>query len=138
LAPNSNYVVVTSLVLSNGFSTVWVNPSSQSSHSVTDTTLAPQSTNLYNISDFELREAGANAGVVSVSNLKVGTTFDSVFPSLHVQSAGTNVIVNWSDPTLRIQSATNVVGPYTDVSPAAPPYTNNARANNAKFFRFKR
>jgi len=138
LLPNSNYVVVTALVLSNGFSTLWVNPSSQTSPSVTDTTPAPAATNLYNISDFELRESGGAGGSIRMSYLKVGTTFDSVFPSLHVQSAGTNAIVNWSDPTLGIQSATNVAGPYTDVSPATPPYTNNARANNAKFFRFKR
>ena len=136
LSPNSNYVVVTSLVLSNGFSTVWVNPSSQSSPSVTDTTLAPATTNIYNIADFEIRESGGNGGSLSVSQLKVGTTFDSVFPSLHVQPAGTKVIVNWSDPTLGIQSATNVTGPYTDVSLASPPYTNNASTNKTMFFRF--
>ena len=91
LSPNSNYVVVTALVLTNGFSTVWVNPSSQSSPSVTDTTPAPAATNLYNIAAFELRESGANGGSVNVSTLKVGTTFDSVFPSLHIQPAGANV-----------------------------------------------
>ena len=138
LSPNSNYVVVTSLVLSNGFSTIWINPGSQSSPSVTDTTPAPAVTNLYNIAAFELRESGANAGAVNVSTLKVGTTFDSVFPSLQVQPAGTSVIVNWSDPTLGIQSTTNLLSPFADVSGAAPPYTNNAGINNTMFFRFKR
>jgi hypothetical protein len=137
LIQGSNYVVVTALVLSNGFSTLWINPNSQSSPSVTDTTAAPAATNLYNISDFELRESGADAGSVSVSRLKVGTTFDAVLPMLHVQTAGTNAVVNWSDPTLSIQSATDVAGPYTDVSGGAP-YTNNAGANSMMFFRFKR
>ncbi len=138
LVPGTNYTVVTALSLTNGFSTLWVNPGSQSSPSVTDTSVLAGTNALtpYNISDFELRESGVNGGSVSVSYLKVGTTFDSVFPSLHAQAAGTNVIINWSDPTLGIQSAANVTGPYTDVSPASSPYTNNAGANRAMFFRF--
>jgi hypothetical protein len=46
--------------------------------------------------------------------------------------------VNWSDPTLAIQSATNVQGPWTDVPLTVgkqPPYTNNT-TTNAVFFRF--
>ena len=76
LLPGSNYVVVTSLVLSNGFSTLWINPTNQASPSVTDTTAAPGATN--NISNIELRESGVNAGVVSVGNLMVGLAFNSV------------------------------------------------------------
>jgi hypothetical protein len=133
LLPGNSYVVVTALSLTNAFSTLWVSPNDQTSPSVTDTTSIPTA---FSISDFELRESGANAGAVNVSHLKVGTTFDSVFPSLHVQPAGTNVIVSWSDPTIGIQSATNVTGPYSDISPAAPPYTNNAVTNSAVFFRF--
>jgi hypothetical protein len=78
LSPNSNYVVVTSLVLSNGYSTLWINPSNQSAPSVTDTTPAATATNLYNIADYELRESGVNAGSVSVGNLLVGLAFNSV------------------------------------------------------------
>ena len=78
LSPNSNYVVVASLVLSNGFSTLWINPSNQSSPSVTDTTPASAGS-LYNISDFELRESGQYGGSVSVGNLVVGQAFNSVF-----------------------------------------------------------
>jgi len=129
LVPGSNYVVVTSLLLTNGFSTVWVNPGAQSSISVTDTS-GSSGTNLFNIADFELRESGANGGSVGVSQLKVGTTFDSVFPALHIQALGTNAVVNWSDPTLAIQSA-------TDVSGTTIPYTNNASTNTVRFFRFK-
>jgi Immunoglobulin I-set domain len=137
LSPNSNYVVVTSLVLSNGFSTVWINPTSLTSSSVTDTTPAPAQTNLFNISDFELRESGADGGLIQVSKLKVGTSFDSVFPSVHVQQgSNANVVVNWSDPTLSIQAANNVNGPYVDVTNATPPYTNSTVPNQTMFFRF--
>ena len=135
LAPGSNYVVVTALVLSNGFSTVWVNPTGQLSQSVTDTTPAAI-TNLFNISDFELRESGINGGLVDVSKLKVGMNFDSVFPSLHIASVGSNAVLNWSDPTLGVQSAPSVTGPYVDVVGATPPLTNNTSTNAATFFRF--
>jgi hypothetical protein len=128
--------VVTSLVLSNGFSTVWINPAGQTSPSVTDTTPSAV-TNLFHISDFELRESGADGGLVQVSKLKVGTSFDSVFPSIHVQpGSNANVVVNWSDPTLGIQAANNVTGPYADVTNAAPPYTNSTATNQTLYFRF--
>ena len=78
LSPSSNYVVVVSLALSNGFSTLWINPTNSSSQSVMDTTPATNPTNLYSIQDFELRSSGANAGVISVSRLLVGKTFNSV------------------------------------------------------------
>jgi Big-like domain-containing protein len=79
LLPGSNYVVITSLVLSNGFSTLWINPTNQSSPSVTDTTPAATATNLYNIADFELRESGATAGIIGVGNVMAGLAFASVF-----------------------------------------------------------
>jgi hypothetical protein len=119
------------LTLASGVSSLWVNPASQASPSVTDTKTAGT---LYNISDFELRESGAVAGSVGVGLLKVGTTFDSVFPALQIQSAAPNVIVNWSDPSLGIQSAPAVTGPWTDVIGAQPPYTNNT-VTNTVFFR---
>ena len=136
LLQGTNYIVVTALSLSNGFSTLWINPLSQSSPSVTDTTPPASATNLYSISDYELRESGANGGSISVSFFKVGTSFDAVFPSLHLQ-AGSHPVLNWSDPTLAIQSATNVDGPYLDLTRATPPYTNTTQTPQ-QFYRFKR
>ncbi len=79
LVPGSNYVVITSLVLSNGFSSLWINPTNQSSPSVTDHTPAASPTNLYSIADIELRESGTSEGVINVGRLTVGTAFNSVF-----------------------------------------------------------
>jgi len=79
LQPGVNYFVVVSLAVSNGFSTLWVSPTNQWALSVTNTTPAASPTNLYSIADFELRQSGATAGSVSVGNLMVGLTFDSVF-----------------------------------------------------------
>jgi hypothetical protein len=46
------------------------------------------------------------------------------------------MILDCSDPTLCVQSATNVAGPYVDLP--GYPNTNNAGVNNMMFFRFKR
>ena len=136
LAPGSNYIVIESLVCSNGFSTLWVSPLDQASPSVTDTTPPATATNLYNMTQFELRESGAASGSISISRLKVGTTFDSVFPSLSVQPSGLNAIVKWSDPTLPIQSTTNLLVPFTDLPGATPPFTNSVIGTNVMFYRF--
>jgi len=76
LVPGSNYLVVSRLVLSTMASTLWVNPVSESSSSVTanDTnwTAATQ------FSDFDLRESTADEGILTYSNLVVGTTFNDV------------------------------------------------------------
>jgi hypothetical protein len=131
LVPGSNYVVVTKTVVSNGFSTIWVSPASQASPSVTDTT---PTTPRFPVSDFQLRTVGGDAGVVSMSKIKVGTTFESVFPSLHITQVGNNVVLTSSDPTIGVQSSTNVTGPYTDAS-ASTPYTNSVSANSETFYR---
>jgi hypothetical protein len=133
LMPGVNYAVIESLNVTNGFSTLWVAPTDPLSPSITDAT----PTTLFNISQFELRQSGATAGLINVSKLKVGMTFDSVFPSLSVRAVGPNTVVNWSDPTLPIQSTTNLVVPFADLPAATPPYTNSAANTNVNFFRFK-
>jgi hypothetical protein len=75
LAPGQTYFVITALSLNDGQSTLWVSPTNQASPSVTDTA----ATTLYNIVDVELRESGVNQGTISLGNLLVGKTFDSVF-----------------------------------------------------------
>ena len=136
-SPNSNYVVVTALVLTNGFSTVWVNPSSQSSPSVTDTTPAPAATNLYNIAAFELRESGANGGIGERQHSQSRNHLRFRVPLAAYPAGGAaNVIVSWSDPTLAIQSTTNLLNPFFRRVRSTPPYTNNASINKTMFFRF--
>jgi hypothetical protein len=138
LVLNSNYTVVTSFAPSNGVAAIWINPASQSSLSVTATDISSNTNQPgpFNVAAYALREDDGE-GTMTIDNLKVGLSFDAVFPSLHIGASGTNVILNWSDPTIGIQSATNVTGPYVDVTGAMPPYTNNAGANSVMFFRFK-
>jgi hypothetical protein len=79
LYPGTNYVVVTRLDLSTWNSTVWINPGSASSPSATDT--AAISTTATNITDYAFRESTADEGILTLSNLTVGTSFNSViFP----------------------------------------------------------
>jgi hypothetical protein len=78
LSPNVSYTVVTRLVLSNGVSTVWVNPASESSPGATDSTTV---TNPVSVSAYAFREDAAEQGILTVSNLAIGTSFNSViFP----------------------------------------------------------
>jgi len=136
LVPGQDYVAVTELAVGSGFSTLWLAPTNgPAAPSVSDTnTAASVAATLFNISDLELRESGTDAGAPNISELKVGTTFDSVYPSPHIQAVGGNVVVNWSDPTIGLLASTNTVaGPYLPVAGALPPYTNNT-ANPAVFF----
>jgi len=75
LLPNSNYTVVVRIRMTNGFCTVWVNPTSESSPSVTDTTVV---TNLVPIYQYAFRESTPSGGTADVSALKVGTSFTAV------------------------------------------------------------
>ena len=139
LSPGSNYIVVTALNVGTGQSALWVNPATQNSPSVTDTT-PHNATDLFNISDIELRESGTVAGSVDVSQLKVGTTFESVLPILHITAepnsqAPTSVVLTSTDPTLGIDVAPVVTGPWSLIPGAGTPYTNDLSANML-FFKF--
>jgi hypothetical protein len=87
LQPGLTNFVVTSLVLSNGNSTIWLNPTNAASASLTDTTSV---TPLYNIGAYELRESGSSEGTVYVGNVLVGTAFSSVFypPQANPEAVG--------------------------------------------------
>jgi hypothetical protein len=52
------------------------------------------------------------------------------------QNPGGQPAVEWADTAVTLQSATNVVGPYTDVAGATSPYTVSA-GQNIQFFRMR-
>jgi Lamin Tail Domain/Immunoglobulin domain len=138
LVLNSNYVVVTRLVLSNEFSTVWINPSSEASPSVTDTT--DITTNKVNIYSYALRESAADEGILTVSNFSVALSFAAVTGvvvpiHLNYQWSNPNLTLTWSDPSFSLQSSTNVTGTYTTISGANTGFTTNTASSSTKFFR---
>jgi hypothetical protein len=126
LSPNSNYVVVTSLNLNTGKSTIWLNPTNQSSPSFVSN--PDTSTIKTNINSIELRESGNQngtiAGAVSLSFIKVGKTFNSVLQLPQIASAAnytvpfgstfdvtlTNLaaVAGWFDPNNLILSVSGV------------------------------
>lgn len=131
LAQGSNYFVVTKLVLSNGFSSLWINPTGEQSTHVDNTTVI---TNLVAISTYAFRESNVAGGNAQVSNLRVGTSFASVADVLSVINSGTNTVVSWDNVTLKLQSSTNAAGPYVNVPGATSPYTVSS-GNGNQFFR---
>jgi len=73
LTPGVNYTVVTRLVLTNGASTIWLNPSTEASASMTD----PATSSPTPITTYALRES-TGEGTLTVDNLKVARNFLSV------------------------------------------------------------
>jgi hypothetical protein len=51
-------------------------------------------------------------------------------------SNGTNLVLHWAG-SYTLQSATNVTGPYLDLTGSTSPCTNNIHANPCQFFRLK-
>ena len=120
---NQPYVVVTRLNSGTGLSTLWVNPTSESSPSVTATDGSIQDTVAY----FSLRQ-DTGIGTNQIDNLIVSGSFFSdvvpaiVRPPLGIQRSGSDVILSWNNPLFALQSASTVSGPYTDVPGASSPY----------------
>ena len=57
-------------------------------------------------------------------------------PPLRVQQGSAAAVLVW-DNAFTLQSATNVVGPYQDLSGASSPYTNSFTAGPQRFFRLR-
>jgi hypothetical protein len=83
-----------------------------------------------------------NAGLytVIVSNA-AGTVTSSiavvnVFPRLSSQRSGQTLTLSWAGPFI-LQSALNVKGPFTDVTPQTNPYPVDLRTGAQKFYRLR-
>ena len=111
LAYGSNYLIVTSLSVTNGKSTVWLNPTNSASPHVS--AAVDSGTVAYKVADFELRESGADAGAVDVSYVKVGTTFNSVLQLPVINFAPTYIVPFGSTFTLPVTNLSATAG-WTD------------------------
>jgi uncharacterized repeat protein (TIGR01451 family) len=74
LSPGTSYLVVTRLVLNTAAATIWLNPVSESSASVT--AADPNFSSATQITDYDLRESTAVEGIMTISNLVIATTFN--------------------------------------------------------------
>src|SRR5438105_7731127 len=117
-----------------GESILWVNPTSESSSSIT----ANDTPSTATIGGVALRQPGNAIGDLIIGHMKVGTSFSDVFSpsaeSLQYQVIGTDFVLTWVSPLFHISTATSVLGPFTTISNSTSPYTNPI-AGPAKFFR---
>jgi hypothetical protein len=73
---------------------------------------------------------------VILDEIRIGETFADVTPfnpALQIMRNGSNVVLTWSG-TNHLQSSSDVVGTYTDVTGATSPFTTNT-SNASLFFR---
>ncbi len=136
LTPGEDYTVVTRLVLSNGQSTIWVNPTSESDTHVTDTTTVTN-TPIY---QYALRQASGE-GTLSLDDLVIGTSFAAVTGittpepiALTIQYLGGEVILTWPDPQFRLEAAPDLSSGFADVPDATSPY-HYPVSGGQRFFR---
>lgn len=73
LSLNADYTVVTRLANNNSFSTLWVNPESESDASVSTS----EGASTFTVVSYALRE-NTGEGALSLDNLRIGTTFADV------------------------------------------------------------
>lgn len=140
LDTNITYTVVTRLDVASAVSSIWINPTSESNTDPAQyATAADVPTTVADITSYAFRQAGSE-GVMSVDDLVVGKTFAAVSAaptpvSLNITRAGTDAILNWSDPSgqFKLASGTNVTG-ITNVVSTTSPYTN-AITELQRFFR---
>ncbi|MCX6895561.1 MAG: immunoglobulin domain-containing protein [Verrucomicrobia bacterium] len=128
LAYNTTYTIITRLVLSNGVSTIWVDPTSKADTSVTATDGVAVS-NAVNIVSYALRQ---NSGMSKLffDNLVVGTSYDAVTgvapppsaPALGIAPSGANVALSWTDAAYHLEYASDIRGPWTPICGSASPY----------------
>jgi len=57
-------------------------------------------------------------------------------PLLNCQNIGSSLVLTWNSG-FTLQTATNVTGPYSDLSEAVSPYTNSFAAGPLNFFRLR-
>jgi hypothetical protein len=68
--------------------------------------------------------------------LSTGEVLPRPLPVLSMQNNRTNLVLSWSGNSI-LQSATNVIGPYSDVAEATSPYTVDLHQFPIQFFRLR-
>jgi hypothetical protein len=138
LSLNTDYTVVTRFNTVSGIATLWVNPRNEASTSVSGIDYASP-TDIYT---YALRQdgRGGNIGTLSVDDLLVGTAFSDVLTvlppldpiPLNISRSGANIVLTWSDPAFRLQSADSIGGSWTTLE-ATSGYS--VPAAGTKFYR---
>jgi hypothetical protein len=131
---NTAYTVVTRFVLSNGVATIWIDPTYESSPSMTanDVSARPADiNNPINVTSYAFRQSTGEGGM-TIDSLKIGLSFADVIPvvipsqiPLNISQTGSSVVLSWSNPAFSLASSPTVDGAYTKLTDATSPYTNS-------------
>jgi len=92
-------------------------------------------------------DTGASSAATTLASAGASQTFRGIHfgpventvvprPTLSFTRDGNNLILSWTG-TFILQSATDVIGPYVDVSGATSPHTNNVTTATQQFFRLR-
>ncbi|MCS7089205.1 MAG: hypothetical protein RMN51_10825 [Verrucomicrobiota bacterium] len=124
LSPNMPVFVLLRYNVDTATTTLWVNPADPSSPSVTAVDPATPVSLYY----FSLRQSGGIGSLV-LDQVKVGTAWEDVWEAAGPQPErlqwnwdGQDLTLRWTQPSLRLQSASTIEGPFTDVVGAVSPY----------------
>ena len=136
LTVGTAYTVVTRYSSGTGEATLWVNPSTESSTSVTGTD-ALQTTP---VGHYALRQ-DTGFGQIELGKLKVATSFAEVLPltapgpiALNIQQSGANVVLTWTNAAYSLQASPSVSGTYTNIPSAVTGYSTPV-AGEQRYFR---
>ena len=116
LSTNTAYRVVTRYNVATATTTLWISPTRETDPSVTATDTSAAAT----VIAFVFRQSSGNGGMgtMTVDDLMVGTTFDTVKgqvpvvrPPLAITRAGTSVVVSWTTNASgsTLQTCTNLL-----------------------------
>src|SRR5439155_10496854 len=100
LSTNAPYVVVTRYNIDTATTTLWLNPASESSSSVT----ASDSQTAATVVSYGFRQDTAVGATILIDDLRVGLSFADVIPGaavspikLNMQLAGGAIVLSWSN-----------------------------------------
>ena len=83
-----------------------------------------------------INPGGFPSGTYPARILSSGEVIPMPLPVLSLQKQGSNLVISWQGNFI-LQSATNVVGPYSDVPKATSPYSVNVSQSPMQFFRLR-
>jgi hypothetical protein len=133
---NTTYTVVTRYNSATSESTLWVNPNTESSPSVSATDQLTTST----VGAISLRET-TGIGDLAIGSMRIGTQFTDVITptaptpeNLQVTRIDGNIVLSWNNPSFFLATAPALNGTFNKINGATSPYTN-AISGTQSYFR---
>lgn len=147
LETNVDYTIVTRFVLSNGVSTLWINPTSEGSTSVTatDVSLTNATKNAIDVVGYCFRQSTEQGGMgqIEIDDLVIGTSFAAVMggtagptpENIVFTTSGNDLILSWTQPNwTALLSGPSITSLTTTNLGATSPFTN-ALSGGPTYFR---